>query len=63
MESGWVLERGSASAPDYLTVQNEHFVWTKDHRCALRMCRREDADRLAEIVLDDVDRVAEHQLD
>ena len=59
-ESGWLIERGEASAPEYLTVQSEQFAWTRDHMKALRLCRREDADRLAEIVLNDVERIAEH---
>lgn len=60
-ESGWVIERGDAATPDYVTVENEQVVWTKDHMKAIRLARREDAERLAELVIDHVDRIAEHQ--
>jgi hypothetical protein len=49
MEIGWLIERRDMNMPHWLTVINEMFDWTTDSTIAIRLCRREDADRLAEI--------------
>ena len=61
METGWVLEKGEACNPRYLTVDGGLLDWTEpsDHANALRFARREDAERMVQIV-EDADRVAEH---
>lgn len=58
-ESGWCVERGAASSPMYLHVQNGLLNWTPDHMKALRFARRADAEQITEIV-EDADRIAEH---
>lgn len=61
-ERGWLIEHDSkAGGPVYLTVENEMFTWTRDSTKAIRLCRRVDAELLAQIVLNDCDRIAEHQ--
>lgn len=60
-ESGWLLERRlTPSGQEYLTIEDGGFEWTTDNQKALRLARRADADLLSEIV-DDCERVAEHQ--
>ena len=59
-EFGWCIERGEASAPFYLTVSSGLFDWTQDNGKALRFSRREDADAVASVIGDEVERVAEH---
>jgi hypothetical protein len=59
LESGWCVERGPASAPNYLHVDGGLLAWTPDHMKAMRFARRADAEQITEIV-DDADRIAEH---
>jgi hypothetical protein len=60
-ETGWLIERRDKAEPHWLTVEDEMFDWTTDSLKALRMCRREDADRLAEIFSNEDIMVNEHQ--
>jgi hypothetical protein len=61
IQTGWLLERGmTPEGPEYLAVEAGAFTWTTDNLKALRLARREDGDRLAEIV-DDCQHVREHQ--
>lgn len=60
-ETAWLLERKmTPEGPEYLSVDAGRFTWVTDNLKALRLARREDADALAEII-DDCERVAEHQ--
>ena len=59
-ETGWLLEK----APDkhgiaYIGVIDGLLGWTYDPNDALRLARRQDADKLCEIV-DDCDKISEH---
>ena len=62
VETAWVLERADSdpSAPLYYAPWNSGETWSQDHQYALRLARREDAERLA-ISLAVQTRVAEHQ--
>jgi hypothetical protein len=55
-QTGWLLERG---ATEYIGVIEGFLQWTSDPNKALRLCRREDADALAELV-DDCEKISEH---
>lgn len=64
METGWLLETGSTSAPSYLTLtQRGHRAWTPDHMKALRMARREDAEMMFRTLPEDMNymvRISQH---
>jgi len=53
----WLIERDGFG---YLSVEHEQFKWTEDVNKAIRFCRREDAEMIGEIVLEDCDRIVEH---
>lgn len=57
--TAWCVERGSLESPQYLSVQEGRCVWTPYVRLALRLSRREDAERMAGMVRG-ADRLAEH---
>lgn len=59
-ETGWLLEREANGQIEYIGVIDGMLNWTPDSLKALRLCRREDADALCEIV-DDCWRVADHR--
>lgn len=42
-ESGWVIERGSTSAPEYWTGWSGKRAWESDNSAAIRFARRQDA--------------------
>jgi|SRR5581483_1210320 len=60
-DRAWLVEKGLAYAPDYLTINKRHGVWawTKSHECALRFARKQDAE-LAATLVGGVERIAEH---
>ena len=58
IETGWLLERDDP--PQYLGIDGVLWTWIPDASKALRFARREDGERMAEIV-DDADRIVEHQ--
>lgn len=61
IETGWVLTKHDKGALWYIGVTDSGMLgWTDDNLKALRLARREDADKLAEIC-DDVEKVEEHQ--
>ena len=57
-ELAWLIEKGSPAT--YLSVESGFYKWTEDVNKAIRFCRREDAEQIGEIMLDDVDRICEH---
>jgi len=59
-ETGWLIERRSPH-PEWLTVRAGMFDWTTDSLKAIRLCRRQDADTLAEIFENEDIRIEEHQ--
>ena len=61
VESGWLIERRSEFPAQYLTVLDEMFDWTTDSTIAVRFSRREDADRMSEIFLNENVVITEHQ--
>ena len=63
-EHGWLIERDIENKTVYVSVENELFTWTTDSTLAIRLSRKEDAERLAKVIdyeLSGYDRVAEHQ--
>src|ERR1700722_7544250 len=58
-EVGWVLIKEDKGALWYIGVLDQILEWTSDPGKALRLSRREDADKLAELV-DDCERIEEH---
>ena len=48
VESGWLIEFGSP--PMYLAGKPDLEAWTTCSHCALRFSRKEDADKIADIV-------------
>ncbi len=58
-ETGWCLEKGTLSRPQFLTIVEGHSQWTPAHLDALRFARREDAERVASLYRD-TERVVEH---
>lgn len=60
-ETGWLLERTLPCQPVWLCVRDEHFDWTPDASAAIRFCRRSDAEQVAEIIGEDVDKITEHE--
>jgi hypothetical protein len=59
-ESGWLIENRDESSPRWLAVDCGVFDWTNDSLKAIRFCRREDADQIAEVVGEDADSITEH---
>ena len=59
MSVAWLIEHGENPAK-YLSVENEQYKWTEDVDKAIRFCRREDAEMIGEIVLEDCDRICDH---
>lgn len=59
MESAWLLEKNIEGQPHWIAVIDGVLGWTPDANEALRLARREDGDRLAEIC-EDAESVTEH---
>src|SRR5690348_5824401 len=69
MEMGWLIERGSSSAPLYLSVTCGWLGWGYNADLAIRFARKDDAETMAkaklpngEMVVTDY-RVVEHSWD
>ncbi len=62
VESGWVIERADSpvSAPLYYFPYPHGAPWTEIHLNALRLARKEDAERVASVLTDKV-RIAFHE--
>ena len=62
IESGWLIEKGSPSEPQYAYFVDGILSWTNpgDHESAFRMSRRIDAEALAEL-MEDSERIADHE--
>ncbi len=60
--SGWLIEKGDTSRPQYLTVSDRRWDWTYDHMKAIRFARQEDAARTTKhfLIAGTVMRIAEH---
>ena len=58
----WLIEGGSVigNPAKYLSVKHEQYIWVKDVDKAIRFCRREDAEMVSEIVIEDAYRLTEH---
>jgi hypothetical protein len=61
-ETGWLIEKGPAYAPHYLTVHDWQWAWLPDHQTALRFSRKEDAESVGTLI-GAFDRIAEHAWD
>lgn len=65
VESGWLVEKGCPSAPRYLMLTDGgDFGWTAegDHAAALRLARREDAEKIVSaFCIDDAERICDHE--
>jgi hypothetical protein len=60
---GWLIENGKKGEElRYRTMEQGMFVWTPDHDKALRFCRREDAERVAEED-EQAERICQHGWD
>ena len=59
-EFAWLIERGTSSTTLYLSVHKDLFDWTSDQNKAIRFPRREDAEMVARVIGDEVERIAEH---
>ena len=59
MESGWLLEKHENGTILWIGVIDGLFQWTEYSTLALRLARREDGDKLAEII-EDADSITEH---
>lgn len=62
-EYGWVVERASQAAPEYLSAHLGEWTWTSDHLVALRFAREGDAKRVRAVMEANGNsglRVAEH---
>ena len=61
IETGWLIESIKDGGIKYLTVPPDGvFGWTEDSLKAIRFCRREDAEMVATLIGEDVDKIAEH---
>jgi hypothetical protein len=58
VETGWLIER---PGPEWATCWSGSFEWTKDSLKAIRFCRREDANQVAELFEFEDVRITEHQ--
>ena len=48
-ERGWLIERQDKQPVEWLCAWSGGFDWTTDSLKAIRFCRREDANQIAEI--------------
>ncbi len=61
VESGYLIERSNQGYPEYLYVSGEIFNWTRSAIEGIRFCRRVDAEQVAAVIGEDVDRICQHQ--
>jgi len=60
-EAGWLIERkGKDGSPEWAICWSGGFDWTKDSTKAIRFCRREDANQVAEIFEFEDVHITEH---
>ena len=60
METAWLLEKREGGKVCWIGVIDGFLQWTDDPNQAIRLSRRQNGDRLAELV-DDTERITEHQ--
>jgi hypothetical protein len=61
IDTGWLIERLGANGPEWLIAWSGGFDWTTDSLKAIRFCRREDANQVAEIFESEDVHICEHQ--
>lgn len=61
-QTAWLIEGGAVigNPAKYLSVENEQYLWTKDVDKAIRFCRRDDAEMISEIVIEEAYKITEH---
>jgi hypothetical protein len=59
-EVAWLIERRATDGPEYCYCWSGGFDWTKDSLKAIRFCRREDANQVAEIFEFEDVHITEH---
>ena len=59
-ETGWVIERRGMLPVEYVCASSAGFDFTQDNLKAIRFCRREDANQVAEILDDEDVAIVEH---
>jgi hypothetical protein len=60
-ERAWLIERAGEHGPEWATSWSGGFEFTTDSLKAIRFCRREDANQVAEILDGEDVRITEHQ--
>lgn len=59
-ESGWVIEKRGSFPVEYLCASSAGFEFTTDNLKAIRFCRRQDANQVAEILDGEDVAIVEH---